>query len=107
MWYDLTIKEATMSNGFLVTFPSSRGEPCFLVTPERVGQVADHRYPWSRATFIATVWATQAAAQDALDQMRRIHAYTAPEVNGGLTRRLGQARVVPTDGVTGVEFEIL
>jgi hypothetical protein len=96
-----------MSNGFLVTFPSSRGEPCFLVTPERVGQVTDPRWPWSRATFIATVWATQEAAQGALNEMMRIHAYTAPEVNGGLTKRLHQAKVVPTAGVTGVEFEIL
>ena len=96
-----------MANGFLVTFPSSRGEPCFLVTPERVGQVADRRWPWSRATFIATVWATQTAAQGALDEMMWIHAYTAPEVNGGLTKRLGQAKVVPTAGVTGVEFEVL
>lgn len=90
-----------MANGFLVTFPSSRGEPCFLVTPERVGQVADRRWPWARATFIATVWATQTAAQGALDEMMRIHAYTAP-IEG-----LGQAKVVPTAGVTGIEFEVL
>ena len=96
-----------MQNGFLVTFPSSTGEPCFLVTPERVGQSSHHQYPWSRATFVGTVFATQDAAQAALDRMKSIHAYMAPEVNGGLTKRLFLAQVVPASQVTGIEFETL
>lgn len=95
-----------MQNGFLVTFPSSTGEPAFLVTPARVGQSSHPHYPWSRATFVGTVFATQDAAQAALDRMKGIHHYIAPEVNGGLTKRLFQAQVVPASQVTGIEFEI-
>lgn len=96
-----------MQNGFLVTFPSSRGEPCFLVTPARVGQRDHTWYPWARATGVATVFATQAEAQAALDRMKGIHNYIAPELNGGLTRRLYQAEVIPADGVAGLELETL
>jgi small subunit ribosomal protein S14 len=74
-------------NGFVVTFPSSLGDPCFLVTPGRVGHVTSAHYPWSRATFVATVFPTQDGAQAALDRMKGIHHYIAPEVNGGLSRR--------------------
>lgn len=81
-----------MQNGFIVTLPSSLGTPCFLVTPERVGQRADRRYPWSRATFVATVFATQAEAQAALDGLILIHTYIAPEVNGGSRRASGRAQ---------------
>jgi hypothetical protein len=93
-------------NGFVVTFPSSLGDPCFLVTPGRVGHVTSAHYPWSRATFVATVFPTQDGAQAALDRMKSIHYYIAPEVNGGLTKRLGQAQVVPAGQVTGIELEI-
>lgn len=96
-----------MANGFLVTFPSSAGTPCFLVTPGRVGQPAHPHYPWARATFVGTLFATQDEAQVALDRMKAIHAYMAPEVNGGLTKRLHRAGVVPASQVTGIEFEIL
>ena len=96
-----------MQNGFLVTFPSSTGTPCFLVTPGRVGQPAHPHYPWARATFAGTLFATQDEAQAALDRMKAIHAYMAPEVNGGLTKRLYQAGVVPASQVTGIEFEVL
>jgi hypothetical protein len=47
------------------------------------------------------------AAQAALDRMKSIHAYMAPEVNGGLTKRLFLAQIVPASQVTGVEFEIV
>jgi len=93
-----------MQNGFLVTFPSSIGDPCFLVTPERVGQKPHHHYPWARATFVGTVFATQAEAQAALDLMKRIHNYMAPEVNGGLAKRLRQARIVPASEVVGLHL---
>ncbi len=94
-------------NGFIVTFPSSRGEPCFLVTPGRVNQPVTGHYPWARATFVATVFTTQDEAQAALDRMKGIHHYIAPEVNGGLTKRLHQARVIPASEATGIEFETL
>ena len=93
-------------NGFIVTLPSSAGVPCFLVTPGRVGQPVTGHYPWARATFVATVFATQDDAQAALDRMKGIHHYIAPEVNGGLTKRLDKAGVVPASQVTGIEFEI-
>lgn len=96
-----------MTNRFLVTFPSSTGEPCFLVTPSRVGQRSDPRYPWARATWVGTAFSTQSEAESALNQMKSIHAYMAPELNGGLTKRLYEARVVPTSLVPGVELEIL
>ncbi len=96
-----------MQNGFLVTFPSSTGEPCFLVTPGRVGQTGHPHYPWARATFVGTLFSTQDAAQAALDRMKVIHAYMAPEVNGGLTKRLFLAQIVPASQVTGIEFETL
>jgi hypothetical protein len=96
-----------MQNGFLVTFPSSTGTPCFLVSPGRVGHPSHPHYPWARATFVGTLFTTQDEAQAALDQMRRLHAYMAPEVNGGLTRRLHQAQVVPAGQVTGIELEII
>ena len=96
-----------MANGFLVTFPSSRGEPCFLVTPGRVGQPVTSHYPWARATFVGTLFATQDEAQSALDRMLRIHHYIAPELNGGLTKRLVEAKIVEAGQVTGIEFEIL
>lgn len=96
-----------MTNGFLVTFPSSTGEPCFLVTPGRVGQVGHPHYPWARATFVGTLFATQDAARAALDEMKRIHHYIAPECNGGLSKRLALAQVVGVSQVTGIEFETL
>jgi hypothetical protein len=92
-------------NGFVVTFPSSLGDPCFLVTPGRVGHVTSAHYPWSRATFVATVFPTQDGAQAALDRMKGIHHYIAPEVNGGLSRRLALAQVLPAGQVTGIEFD--
>jgi hypothetical protein len=95
-----------MQNGFLVTFPSSSGTPCFLVTPGRVGQSVHSWYPWARATFVGTLFATQEAGQAALDRMLQIHHYIAPELNGGLTKRLLKAQVVPSSQVTGIEFEI-
>ena len=96
-----------MQNGFLVTFPSSTGEPCFLVTPGRVGQTGHPHYPWARATFVGTAFATQAEAEAALKRMKDIHGYIAPEVNGGLFKRLTQAVVVPASQVIGIEFETL
>jgi len=93
-------------NGFIITLPSSTGVPCFLVTPARVGQPVTGHYPWARATFVATVFTTQDEAQAALDRMKAIHHYIAPEVNGGLTKRLGLAQVVRADQVTGIELEI-
>ena len=96
-----------MQNGFLVTFPSSTGEPCFLVTPGRVGQSATGHYPWARATFVGTVFATQDEAEVALKRMKDIHGYIAPEVNNGLFKRLVQGGVVPASQVTGIEFETL
>jgi len=90
--------------GFIVTFPSSLGDPCFLVHPGRIGQPVTSRYPWGRATFVATVFATQEGAQAALDEMVRIHSYIAPELNGGLTKRLHQGRVIPAGQVTGIEL---
>jgi hypothetical protein len=93
-------------SGFVVTFPSSRGEPAFLVTPGRVDQPVTGHYPWARATFVATVFATQDVAQAALDEMKGIHYYIAPECNGGLAKRLALAQIVPSDQVTGIEFEI-
>jgi len=93
-----------MQNGFLVTFPSSWGEPCFLVTPAQVGQEPHPYYPWARATSVGTVFATHAGAQAALDLMKRIHNYMAPEVNGGLTKRLWQARIVPASEVVGLHL---
>ena len=95
-----------MANGFLVTFPSSAGTPCFLVTPGRVGQPAHHWYPWARATWVGTAFATQAEAESALKRMKDIHGYIAPELNGGLFKRLALAQVVPSVGVVGIEFEI-
>ncbi len=94
-------------NGFIVTFPSSLGEPCFLVTPGRVGQPVTGHYPWARATFVAAVFDTPGEAQAALGEMVRIHTYIAPECNGGLTKRLHQARVIPASEATGIEFEVL
>ena len=96
-----------MTNGFLVTFPSSTGEPCFLVSPRRVGQPVTSHYPWARATFVGTLFATQDEAQSALDRMKGIHHYIAPECNGGLSKRLALAQVVEAGQVTGIEFEIL
>jgi hypothetical protein len=93
-------------NGFVVTFPSSRGEPAFLVTPGRVEQPVTDHYPWARATFVATVFATQDVARAALDQMKGIHHYIAPECNGGLAKRLALAQIVPAEQVTGIELEI-
>lgn len=92
-------------NGFIVTFPSSLGDPCFLVTPARVNQPVTGHYPWARATFVAGVFTTQDAAQAALDEMKSIHHYIAPEVNGGLSKRLAQAQVIPASQVTGIEFD--
>ena len=96
-----------MANGFLVTFPSSTGTPCFLVTPSRVGQSAHHWYPWARATWVGTAFATQAEAESALKRMKDIHGYISPELNGGLTKRLYEARVVPAAQVPGLDLEIL
>jgi hypothetical protein len=93
-------------NGFVVTFPSSLGDPCFLVTPGRVNQPVTGHYPWARATFVATVYATQDVARAALDQMKGIHHYIAPECNGGLAKRLALAQIVPAEQVTGIELEI-
>ena len=92
-------------NGFIVTLPSSRGDSIYLVNPARVGHAVTAHYPWARTDFVATVWATQAAAQAVLDQMKSIHSYIAPEVNGGLTKRLDQGRVVAASSVVGVLFE--
>ena len=92
-------------NGFIVTLPSSRGDSIYLVTPARVGHPVTVHYPWARTDFVATVWATQAEAQAVLDQMKYIHGFIAPEVNGGLTKRLDQGRVIPTSEVVGVLFE--
>jgi hypothetical protein len=92
-------------NGFIVTLPSSRGDSIYLVTPARVGHAVHVHYPWARTDFVATVWATQAEAQAVLDQMKYIHNFIAPEVNGGLTKRLDQGRVIPTSEVVGVLFE--
>jgi hypothetical protein len=100
-------KENNMQNGFLVTFLSSTGEACFLVTPSRVGQRDHSWYPWTRATFVGTAFSSHDQAQAALDRMKAIHAYMAPEVNGGLTKRLYQAGVVPASQVTGIELETL
>ena len=94
-------------NGFIVTFPSSLGDPCFLVTPGRVGQTVTARYPWARATYVAALFSTAEGAQAALGEMVRIHSYTAPECNGGLTERLHKARVIPASEATGIEFETL
>jgi hypothetical protein len=94
-----------MANGFLVTLPSSAGTPCFLVTPARVGQPRHVHYPWARATFVGTLFPTREAAQAVLEEMKGIHYYIAPEVNGGLTKRLDKAQVVSADQVTGIEFE--
>lgn len=93
-------------NGFIVTLPSSAGIPCFLVTPARVNQVVTGQYPWARATFVATVFPTQEVAQAALDKMKGIHHYIAPEVNGGLSKRLDKAQVIGANQVTGIELEI-
>lgn len=92
---------------FLVTFPSSLGDPCFLVTPSRVGQGWDSRYPWSRATYVASAFSTREDAQAALDQMKKIHAYIAPECNGNLFKRLCEARLIGKDEVEGIEIETL
>ena len=92
-------------NGFVVTFPSSAGFPIFLVTPARVGHPATTHYPWARADFVATVFATREAAQAALDKMKAIHHYIAPEVNNGLSKRLDQAQVVPADEVGGIALD--
>jgi hypothetical protein len=70
-----------------------------------VGHVTSAHYPWSRATFVATVFTTQDGAQAALDRMKGIHHYIAPEVNGGLSRRLALAQVLPAGQVTGIEFD--
>jgi hypothetical protein len=71
-----------------------------------VGHRWDPKYPWSRATGVATAFPTHEKAKDALDQMKSIHAYIAPECNGGLFKRLTQAQVFPVDQVTGIEIEI-
>jgi len=92
-------------NGFVVTLPSSAGFPIFLVTPARVGHPVTTHYPWARADFVATVFATREAAQAALDRMKSIHQWIAPEVNGGLTKRLDQAQVVPADEVGGIALD--
>jgi hypothetical protein len=86
-------------NGFIVTLPSSRGDSIYLVAPARVGHPVTTHYPWARTDFVATVFATREAAQAALDKMKGIHHYIAPEVNGGLSKRLDQAQVVPADAV--------
>jgi len=95
----------SLMNGFIVTLPSSRGDSIYLVTPARVGHPVTAHYPWARTDFVATCWPTQAAAQAVLDQMKSIHSYIAPEVNGGLTKRLDQGRVVPASSVVGVLLE--
>lgn len=92
---------------FLVTFPSSLGDPCFLVTPSRVGQRWDSRYPWSRATYVASAFSTREDAQAALDQMKKIHAYIAPECNGNLFKRLLDAKVISAEQAKDIELEIL
>jgi len=92
---------------FLVAFPSSRGDTCFLVTPARVGQRWDAKYPWARATGVATAFHNREGAQAALDEMKRIHAYIAPECNGALFRRLCEARLIGKDEVEGIEIETL
>jgi hypothetical protein len=92
---------------FLVAFPSSRGDTCFLVTPSRVGQRWDAKYPWARATGVATAFRNRDAAQAALDEMKRVHAYIAPEINGGLFKRLCEARLIGKDEVEGIEIETL
>ena len=92
---------------FLVAFPSSRGDTCFLVTPARVGQRWDPKYPWARATGVGTAFRSREAAQAALDEMKRIHAYVAPEINGALFRRLCEARLIEKDEVEGIEIETL
>ncbi len=93
--------------GFIVSFPSSLGDPCYLVTPSRVGHRWDPKYPWSRATMVATAFPTPEAAQAALDQMKKVHAYIAPEINGGLFKRLLDAKVIPSACVNGVEIETI
>jgi hypothetical protein len=92
---------------FLVSFPSSRGDPCYLVTPSRVGQRWDAKYPWARATHNATAFPTREGAQAALDEMKRVHAYIAPEINGGLFKRLCEARLIGKEEVEGIEIETL
>ena len=93
-------------NGFIITLPSSRGEPCFFVHPSRFGDPVTRHYPWGRSTFVATVFPTQEVAQAALDEMKGIHQFIAPEVNGGLSKRLDKAQVVGANQVTGIELEI-
>jgi len=100
-------KENNMQNGFLVTFLSSTGEACFLVTPSRVGQRNHSWYPWTRATFAGTAFSSHDQAQAALDRMKAIHAYIAPELNNGLFKRLAKAKVVPVDQMKGIELEVL
>ena len=92
---------------FLVGFPSSRGDTCFLVTPSRVSQRWDAKYPWARATWVATAFPTREGAQAALDEMKRVHAYIAPEINGGLFKRLCEASLIARDEVEGIEIETL
>ena len=93
--------------GFIVRCPSSQGDACYLVTPSRVSQRWDAKYPWARATWVATAFPTPEAAQAALDQMKKVHAYIAPEINGGLFRRLLDAKVIPSACVDGIEIETI
>lgn len=83
---------------------SSAGVPCFFVTPELVGQKYHPHYPWGRATFMATVFPTQTEAEEALKRMRDIHNFIAPELNGGLTKRLWRGQVVPAASEPGLKL---
>lgn len=90
--------------GFVVTFPSSYGVPAYLVHPARFGEEPSRSQPWMRATHVASVFSSPAAAQEAIKALLAANFFTAPEINGGLERRLGQAQIIPVD--VGISVEL-
>jgi len=82
-------------NTFIIAFPASSGGLAFFVHPSEFGVHACAREPWMRAEHLATQFPTQEAAREALALLMEATRYVAPECNRALSRRLGEARIVP------------
>ncbi len=82
-------------NTFIIAFPASSGGLAFFVHPSEFGAPAWVREPWMRAEHLATQFPTQEAAREALALLMEATRYVAPECNRALSRRLGEARIVP------------
>ena len=82
-------------NTFIIAFPASSGGLAFFVHPSEFGAPTYACEPWMRAEHLATQFPTQEAAREALALLMEATRYVAPECNRALSRRLGEARIIP------------